>query len=116
MFTLIKKGEIYLTDLNPTQGSEQGGIRPCVVISNNIGNKHSPTVIVAMVTSKVDKLKLPTHVEILPYTTQLREHSLILAEQIRTIDKLRLKQKIGELDSRLLSKLNFALRVSLELT
>ena len=112
----MKRGEIYLADLSPHTGSEQGGVRPVVIIQNNIGNKHSPTIIVAAITSQTHKFKLPTHAEILPNSLNgLTEHSIIICEQIRTIDKLRLKQKLGEIDKQTHIRLNAAIRASLEL-
>lgn len=112
----IKRGEIYFAQLNPVVGSEQGGIRPVLVIQNNIGNQYSPTTIVLAITSQINKAKMPTHVEIKAETYGLDKDSVILAEQIRTIDKMRLKQKIAILDEDTMLKVNQALNISLGLT
>ncbi|MEA1974119.1 MAG: type II toxin-antitoxin system PemK/MazF family toxin [Bacillota bacterium] len=109
----IKRGEVYLADLNPVQGSEQGGIRPVLIIQNDIGNKYSPTVIIAAITAKISKAKLPTHVEIKKEAVGLAKDSVILLEQIRTIDKIRLEDKIGELDSKMMDIVNTCLGVSI---
>ena len=93
---MVKRGEIYFADLSPVVGSEQGGVRPVLVIQNDIGNKYSPTVIAAAITSQLSKTKLPTHIEI-EQTSGLPKNSVVLLEQIRTIDKRRLKEKICEL-------------------
>lgn len=111
----IKRGEIYLADLSPVYGSEQGGIRPVLVVQNDIGNKYSPTVIVVAITSKLHKAKLPTHIELKNSAGDLEKDSILLCEQIRTIDKLRLKDKIGELDTGLMKRVNRAIAVSLAL-
>jgi len=107
----IKRGEIYFADLSPVIGSEQGGIRPVLIVQNDIGNKYSPTIIAAAVTSKLNKSKLPTHIE-LPKSVGLNKESVVLLEQIRTIDKRRLKDKIGELTPSLMQKVNDAILVS----
>ena len=107
----IKRGEIYFADLSPEIGSEQGGIRPVLIVQNDIGNKYSPTIIAAAVTSKLNKSKLPTHIE-LPKSVGLNKESVVLLEQIRTIDKRRLKDKIGELTPTLMQKVNDAILVS----
>lgn len=112
---LIKRGDIFYADLSPVIGSEQGGVRPVVVIQNDVGNKYSPTVIVAAITSKINKAKLPTHVEISAKKYGLLKDSVILLEQIRTIDKKRLKEKAGLLDDDLNIKINDALQISLGL-
>lgn len=112
---IIRRGDIYYADLRPVVGSEQGGIRPVLVIQNDTGNRHSPTVIVAAITSKMNKAKLPTHVELSTRQCQIVKDSVILLEQLRTIDKQRLRDKVCHLDERLLAKVNEALRVSLEL-
>lgn len=109
---IIKRGDIFYADLSPVIGSEQGGIRPVLIIQNNLGNKHSPTVIVAAVTSRINKAKLPTHVEICAKGYGLIKDSVVLIEQIRTIDKKRLKEKIGHLDSRLMSEVDLAIEIS----
>lgn len=108
----IRRGDIYYADLSPVVGSEQGGTRPVLVIQNDVGNKYSPTVIVAAVTSRIDKAKIPTHVEI-DTSFGLLKDSVALLEQIRTIDKRRLKEKIGSLDSRKMKDINQALFISL---
>ncbi len=110
----IKRGELYFADLSPVVGSEQGGVRPILVVQNDIGNKYSPTVIAAAVTSRLDKSKLPTHIE-LPKSVGLTKDSVVLLEQIRTIDKVRLKDKIGELPNGIMQKVNDAISVSLGL-
>ena len=109
----IKRGDMYYADLSPVIGSEQGGIRPVVIIQNDLGNKHSPTVIAAAITSQMGKAKLPTHIEIGSQNNGLKEDSVVLAEQIRTIDKSRLKEKIGHIDDEnIISQVNNALGVS----
>ena len=112
---IIRRGDIYYADLRPVVGSEQGGVRPVLVIQNDTGNRHSPTVIVAAITSKMNKAKLPTHVELSAKTCQIVKDSVILLEQLRTIDKQRLKDKVCHLDEGALEQVNRALRVSLEL-
>jgi len=112
---VIKRGDIFYADLRPVIGSEQGGIRPVLIIQNNVGNKHSPTVICAAITSKMNKAKLPTHVEIEASRYNIVKDSVILLEQLRTIDKKRLKDKVCHLDSEILEKINRAVLVSLEL-
>ena len=111
----IKRGDIYFADLRPVVGSEQGGIRPVLIIQNDTGNKHSPTVICAAITSQMHKSKLPTHVEIDSSRYDIIKDSVILLEQLRTIDKKRLKDKVCHLDSEIIKKVNQALLVSLEL-
>lgn len=111
---IIKRGDIYYADLRPVIGSEQGGIRPVLVIQNDTGNKHSPTVIVAAITSKMNKAKLPTHVELCQKYGIVKD-SVILLEQLRTVDKKRLKDKVCHLDNEILDKVNQALLISLEL-
>ena len=106
---------IYYADLRPVIGSEQGGVRPVLVIQNDIGNKHSPTVICAAITSKMNKAKLPTHVELNTRRCAMVRDSVILLEQLRTIDKQRLKEKICHIDGALLQEVDRALKVSLEL-
>jgi len=110
---VIKRGEVYYADLNPVVGSEQGGIRPVVVLQNDVGNKFSPTIIAAATTSKLDKAKLPTHIELPKGTTSLPKNSLVLLEQIRTIDKSRIKEKIGQLPSSVMDQIEQALLISL---
>ena len=110
---VVKRGDMFYADLSPVIGSEQGGIRPVVIIQNDVGNKHSPTVIAAAVTSQIGKNKLPTHIEIKPKDCGLKADSVVLAEQIRTIDKSRLKEKIGHIDDdKIIDKVNNALGVS----
>ena len=110
---MIKRGELYYADLSPVVGSEQGGIRPVLVVQNDIGNKYSPTVIAAAITSKLNKAKLPTHIELSSKEYGLEKDSVILLEQIRTIDKTRLREKIGELNSFKMSQVNKAMMISL---
>lgn len=112
---VIRRGDIYYADLRPVVGSEQGGIRPVLVIQNDTGNRHSPTVIVAAITSKMTKAKLPTHVKIDCDKCNIIKHSIILLEQLRTIDKKRLKDKVCHLDSEMLKIVDKALLISLEL-
>ncbi len=111
----IKRGDVYYADLNPVVGSEQGGIRPVLVIQNNIGNKYSPTVIIAAITSKIDKAKLPTHVEIEGNNCKLDRDSVILLEQIRTIDKKRLKRHVTHLGHKIVNQVDKALEISIGL-
>lgn len=111
----IRRGDIFYADLRPVVGSEQGGVRPVLIIQNNIGNRHSPTVICAALTSKMNKAKLPTHVEIEAGKYQIVKDSVILLEQLRTIDKRRLRDRVCHLDEPLLSRVDKALQVSLEL-
>lgn len=113
---VIKRGDIYYADLSPVIGSEQGGIRPVLIVQNDIGNKYSPTVIAAAITSQINKAKLPTHIEIGALEYGLAKDSVILLEQIRTIDKKRLREKIGHLDEELMTKVNNALEVSFGLS
>lgn len=109
----IKRGDMFYADLSPVIGSEQGGVRPVLIIQNDLGNKYSPTVIAAAITSQTNKTKLPTHIEIDGNTEGLKNNSVILTEQIRTIDKSRLKEKIGHIDDiGTMSKINSALGVS----
>ena len=107
----MKRGDIYFADLSPVKGSEQGGMRPVVIIQNDIGNRFSPTVIVAAVTSQIQKAKLPTHVEI-SKKYGLDKNSVVLLEQIRTLDKTRLTEKVGKLDSVMMNKVDQALMIS----
>ena len=109
----ILRGEIYLADLSPALGSEQSGVRPVLIVQNDIGNKFSPTVVVVALTSKLEKAQIPTHVEICGSEYGLSAKSLILCEQIRTIDKRRLKLKIGALSAQMIGKVNEALKISL---
>ena len=108
----VKRGELYYADLSPVVGSEQGGIRPVLVVQNDVGNKYSPTIIAAAVTSKINKAKLSTHIE-LPSAYGLAKDSVILLEQIRTLDKRRLKERIGELPPATMLRVNRAILISL---
>lgn len=112
---VIKRGDIFYADLRPVVGSEQGGVRPVLIIQNDTGNRHSPTVICAAITSKMNKAKLPTHVELDSSHYDLVKDSVILLEQVRTIDKKRLKEKVCHLDCEILKKVDEALLISLEL-
>ena len=112
---IIRRGDIYYADLRPVVGSEQGGVRPVLVIQNDTGNRHSPTVIVAAITSKMNKATLPTHVELNARQCDMVRDSVILLEQLRTIDKQRLREKICHIDGEMQDRVDEALRVSLEL-
>ena len=112
---VIKRGDIYYAELSPVIGSEQGGVRPVLVIQNDVGNRHSPTVIVAAITSKMNKAKLPTHIELSAQKFDIVKNSVILLEQIRTIDKQRLREYVCHIDSRMMGTVNEAIRISLEL-
>ena len=111
----MKRGDIYYADLRPVIGSEQGGIRPVLIIQNDMGNKYSPTVICAAITSKLTKHKLPTHIELACEKYEIVKDSVILLEQLRTIDKKRLKDKVCHLDDNIMHRVNEALKISLEL-
>ena len=111
----IRRGDVYYADLSPVVGSEQGGIRPVLIVQNDIGNRHSPTVIVAAITSQINKSKLPTHVELSSRRYEMVKDSVILLEQLRTIDKRRLKERVCHLDGEILTKVDKALEISLEL-
>lgn len=115
MTMVVKRGDIFYADLSPVVGSEQGGIRPVIIIQNDIGNKYSPTVIVAAITSQINKAKLPTHVEISSEEYGLNKDSVVLLEQIRTLDKKRLKEKIGHMTDSDMEKVDKALLVSVAL-
>ena len=112
---VIKRGDVYYADLRPVIGSEQGGIRPVLIIQNDTGNRHSPTIICAAITSKMNKAKLPTHVELDSNRYEMVKDSVVLLEQLRTIDNRRLKDKVCHLDNEILDKVDKALRISLEL-
>lgn len=112
---IIKRGDIFYADLSPVIGSEQGGVRPVLVVQNDIGNRYSPTIIVVAITSQINKAKLPTHVEIKSNDYGLPKDSVLLLEQIRTIDKRRLEEKIGHVTEDIMDKVNEALLVSLGL-
>ena len=109
----VKRGEIYFADLSPVVGSEQGGVRPVLVIQNNVGNKYSPTVIVSAITSQLSKAKLPTHIELSSQIYHLPKDSVVLLEQIRTLDKRRLKEKITTVDEKKMKEVNRAILISL---
>lgn len=111
----MKRGDVYYADLRPIVGSEQGGIRPVVIVQNDVGNRHSPTVIVAAVTSRLNKAKLPTHIELSAGEYHLVKDSVVLLEQLRTIDKSRLKDKICHLDGEIMLRIDRGLKISLEL-
>lgn len=108
----VKRGDIFYADLSPVVGSEQGGVRPVLVVQNDVGNKYSPTVIAAAITSRINKAKMPTHIELSANEYGLNKDSVILLEQIRTIDKRRLREKIGRLDENTMCKVNEALYIS----
>ena len=107
----VKRGEIYYADLSPVVGSEQGGVRPVLIVQNDVGNRYSPTVIAAAITSQKEKAKLPTHIEINAQSCGLARNSTVLLEQIRTIDKRRLKEKMGTLDEQSMNQINSALSI-----
>lgn len=109
---LVKRGDIFYADLSPVVGSEQGGVRPVLIVQNDIGNRYSPTVICAAITSQINKAKLPTHVEIDSQNFTLVKDSVVLVEQVRTIDKKRLREKICRLDDSLMLKVDKALIIS----
>ena len=109
---VVKRGDIYYADLSPVVGSEQGGVRPVLIIQNDVGNKYSPTVIATAITSQLNKAKMPTHIELDACGYGLSKDSVVLAEQIRTIDKKRLKEKIGHLDDGLMNRVNHAISIS----
>jgi len=111
----VKRGDIFYADLSPVVGSEQGGIRPVVIVQNDVGNRHSPTVIAAAITSKTDKTRLPTHIDITADAFGLSKNSVILLEQVRTIDKTRLREKMGHLTPDTMERVNDAISVSLGL-
>jgi mRNA interferase MazF len=112
---IIRRGDVYYADLRPVVGSEQGGVRPVLIVQNDVGNRHSPTVICAAITSRMNKAKLPTHVELDSGKYDMVKDSVILLEQLRTIDKTRLKDKVCHLDGEILGKVDKALEISLEL-
>lgn len=112
---MVKRGDIYYANLSPVVGSEQGGHRPVLVIQNDVGNKYSPTVIVVAITSQISKAKLPTHVEIGSKYSSLEKDSVILLEQLRTIDKRRLKEKVTHLSEEVMSMVDEAIKISLGL-
>ena len=108
----VKRGDIYYADLSPVVGSEQGGLRPVLIIQNDVGNRYSPTVIAAAITSRMGKSRLPTHIDVYADKVGLAKDSVILLEQIRTLDKRRLKEKMGHLDDSVMSQVNSAIAVS----
>ena len=110
---IVKRGDIYYADLSPVVGSEQGGIRPVIVVQNDIGNKYSPTIIVCAITSQINKAKLPTHIEVKAGNFGLAKDSVILLELIRTIDKRRLKEKVGRCDDSVMERIDRVLQISL---
>lgn len=111
----IRRGDVFFADLSPVVGSEQGGVRPVLVLQNDVGNKYSPTVIVAAITSQIDKAKLPTHVELMAAAHGLDRDSVVLLEQIRTIDKRRLREKVAHLEGDIMEQVDAALAISLGL-
>ncbi|MDD2269838.1 MAG: type II toxin-antitoxin system PemK/MazF family toxin [Eubacteriales bacterium] len=113
---LIRRGDIYYADLSPVIGSEQGGVRPVLIVQNDVGNKYSPTVIAAAITSQTGKSRLPTHIEVYADNYGLAKDSVILLEQVRTIDKHRLKEKMGHLDENVMQQVNEAISVSFGLS
>lgn len=112
----IKRGDIYYADLSPVVGSEQGGVRPVLIVQNDVGNRHSPTVIAAAITSQTGKARLPTHIELAAQSYGLSRDSVVLLEQIRTIDKKRLKERMGRVDDGMMDKIDTAIAVSFGLT
>jgi len=112
---IIRRGDVFYADLSPVIGSEQGGTRPVLVVQNDIGNRYSPTVIVSAITSHIDKAKLPTHVELPSDVSGLERDSVILLEQVRTVDKRRLKEKVSHMDDELMAMVDTALAISLGL-
>ncbi|MCI8610329.1 MAG: type II toxin-antitoxin system PemK/MazF family toxin [Clostridiales bacterium] len=108
----VKRGDIYYADLSPVVGSEQGGLRPVLIVQNDVGNKYSPTVIAAAITSKLGKTRLPTHIDVYAEKVGLQRDSVVLLEQIRTIDKRRLKEKMGHLDDHMMQAVDEAITVS----
>ena len=102
----VKRGEIYYADLSPVVGSEQGGVRPVLIVQNDVGNRHSPTVIAAAITSQINKARLPTHIELSAQSYGLSKDSVVLLEQIRTIDKKRLKERMGRVDDGMMTKID----------
>lgn len=112
MDTTVKRGDIFYADLSPVVGSEQGGTRPVLIVQNDTGNKHSPTVIAAAITSQTNKAKLPTHIELIGKSVGLTKDSVVLLEQIRTIDKRRLREHMGRLDESMMNRVDDAIAVS----
>ncbi len=112
----IKRGDIYYADLSPVVGSEQGGLRPVLIVQNDVGNRYSPTVIAAAITSRMGKTRLPTHIDIYANEVGLAKDSVILLEQVRTLDKRRLREKMGHLDGSVMERVNTAISVSFGLS
>ncbi|MDO5713768.1 MAG: type II toxin-antitoxin system PemK/MazF family toxin [Tissierellia bacterium] len=112
---IVKRGDIFYADLSPIIGSEQGGVRPVVIIQNDVGNKYSPTTIIAAITSRLNKARLPTHVGVQAEYSELPKNSVVLLEQIRTIDKKRLREKIGSFHEDTIQEIEDAVRISLGL-
>lgn len=112
----VKRGDIYYADLSPVVGSEQGGVRPVLIVQNDVGNKYSPTVIAAAITSQQDKSRMPTHISVNGDTCGLSKDSVVLLEQVRTIDKQRLKERMGNLSTNDMNKINKALNISFGLS
>ena len=115
MIGVVKRGDIYYADLSPVVGSEQGGLRPVLIIQNDVGNKYSPTVIAAAITSRMGKTKLPTHIDVHAERAGLSRDSIVLLEQLRTLDKRRLKERLGHLDEQTMREIDAAIAVSLGL-
>ena len=109
---IVRRGEIYYADLSPVVGSEQGGMRPVLIVQNDVGNRYSPTVIAAAITSQTGKARLPTHISVAPLSCGLPKESIILLEQVRTLDKRRLREKMGRLDDGVMRKVDAAIAVS----
>ena len=112
MDSSVRRGDIYYADLSPVVGSEQGGVRPVLIIQNDMGNRHSPTVIAAAITSQLNKAKLPTHIELIDQHCGLTRDSVVLLEQVRTLDKKRLKERMGKIDDPSMSQIDRALSIS----
>ena len=108
----VRRGEVFYADLSPVVGSEQGGVRPVLIVQNDTGNRHSPTVIAAAITSQTGKAKLPTHISVSPMNCGLPKESIILLEQVRTLDKRRLREKMGRVDEEVMKKVDAAIAVS----
>ena len=114
--TTVRRGDIYYADLSPVVGSEQGGVRPVLIVQNDTGNRHSPTVIAAAITSQTGKARLPTHISVSPLSCGLPKQSIILLEQVRTLDKKRLRERMGRVDGAVMEKVDAAIAVSFGLT
>lgn len=113
--SIVRRGEIYYADLSPVVGSEQGGMRPVLIVQNDVGNRYSPTVIAAAITSQQNKARLPTHIEIEARTYGLSKNSIVLLEQVRTLDKRRLRERMGCLDEKVMQRVDGAIAISLGL-